>query len=360
MTKVAPIQIAPEEYKKRLQEIAELSFGTLSDDEILHFLAERKKLTLLEQEYEQAKEAEALRLEQEKKEAAEKAFAKKKAVIVKKIEALNATISPDKPDDELLRLVAERQELEAALEALRPEAKAADQTPAVPVVSIEEASRKAAPEEAALAKEIPEEKKVSAEEGKAIVSEPVVSEAKAATVDEGIGNEKIEGNGMAMNSQFVRYLDQLKSNSGSLGELLQSLPLDVKKNKAFMLKVAEIDPAYAMHYADKETLKRDEDFNVRIASMGNPRNSGNALSEMLPEARTSKVLLAAVRKDYRNIKFIQPTMADYDALLDIAKAGALDKVKSLKEAADILLLIPKILQQDKKFMAQVESTGATK
>ena len=160
-------------------------------------------------------------------------------------------------------------------------------------------------------------------------------------------------------SAFSGYLHQLQDNTGALGTLLQGMPLDAKKNKAFMLKVAEIDPAYAMHYADQDTLKRDEDFNIRIASMKNPRNSGNALAEMLPEMRTSKVVLAAVKQDYRNIKLVRPEMAEYDEMMRIAKKAALEKIADLREAADITLLVPRVLQQDKEFMRAVAHATAS-
>lgn len=139
---------------------------------------------------------------------------------------------------------------------------------------------------------------------------------------------------------------------GSLGTFLQEMPLEAKAHKQFMLKVAELDPAYAMHYADK-TLKMNESFNVRIAAMKNPRNSGNPLAEMLPEARTSRVVLTAVRQDYRNVKFVQPTMEDYDEILRIAKMATLKKVQELQEAVDITLIVPRPLSQDKRFMEQV-------
>lgn len=349
--------------KKRLQEIAEIRFGTLSDDEILRFLAERKRLTDVEREYEKVQKEEEARLERERKAAENlKATEKKKAVISKKIEELNKLISPEKPDDDLLVLVAERRELEKELEEAgreappRKEETMPDLAPPAPAAAetiLEKGLPKLEPELKAVAPAVvSKEEAAGADEKKEAVTE-IPSGAFKAHADEGYGREKIQSDNIEGGSEFQRYFDQLKDNVGSLGTLLQNMPLDAKKNKAFMLKVAEIDPAYAMHYADKETLKRDEDFNMRVASMKNPRNSGNAIAEMLPEARTSKVLLAAVKQDYRNVRFIQPSMADYDEMISIAKRGALEKVKSLKEAADILLLIPKPLQQDKPFMLQV-------
>lgn len=177
------------------------------------------------------------------------------------------------------------------------------------------------------------------------------------SLKEEFGGETI-GEEIPENSELRRYLTQLKNNTGSLGTLLQEMPADAKKNKAFMLAVAEFDPAYAMHYADQE-LKRNEDFNLRVAAMKNPRNSGNALAEMLPEARTSRVVLAAVKEDYRNIRFIQPNMEDYDEMINIAKKAALEKIKELKNAADAMLLVPRPLQQDARFMEEVRTITIT-
>jgi|GEM_PF-1596661 len=362
MTKTAQGQSALGESKKRLQEIAEIRLGTLSDDEILRFLAERKRLTDVEREYEKVQKEEEARLERERKAAENlKAAEKKKAAISKKIEELNKSISGEVPDDDLLVLVAKRRELEKELEEadgetfLRKEEPASAPVPPLPVVAEtipEKEHPKPEPKAATPAATLKEEVTL-ADDKKVVVTEvsPLSSKTR---VDGGYGDEKILNDDIEDGSGFQRYFDQLKDNVGSLGTLLQNMPLDAKRNKAFMLKVAEIDPAYAMHYADKETLKKDEDFNIRVVSLKNPRNSGNAIAEMLPEARTSKVLLAAVKQDYRNVRFIQPSMADYDAMIDIAKRGALEKVKNLKEAVDIMLLIPKLLQQDKPFMLQVK------
>ncbi|MFZ2187493.1 MAG: hypothetical protein WAV46_02590 [Candidatus Moraniibacteriota bacterium] len=365
MAKAPKEQEALEESRQRLQEIAGIQFGGLSDDEILHFLAERKRLSDLEREYEKAQEEEAERFKREKSAAALKVSEKKKAAILKKIEVLNQSITPEKQDDDLLVLVAERRALEKELAAAggetvseTGEAMPEPRAPA-PVAVAEEAlpAKALVPPRETVPEIAPEEPKETEGDG----GQETGGETAVETPPQGFqqavrfGNEKISDHGIEGGTEFDRYFNQLQSNVGSLGELLQALPLNAKKNKAFMLKVAEIDPAYAMHYADKETLKRDEDFNVRIAALNNPRNSGNALSEMLPEARTSKVLLVAVKQDYRNVRFIQPDMADYDEMLDIAKKTTLEKVKSLKEAADITVLVPRLLQQDKPFMLQVKA-----
>lgn len=360
-----------EQYRKRLVEISEMKFGTLSDDDILHTLAERKEISLLE-EHEQE------RLAQEKKEAEEKALQEQKeaeekvqkekeasearvrhekvSLIEQKITVLNQSISPDKKDDDLLALIQERRTLEEELASLNRSKGPAEVVPEKLIAVV--------PEETVVP-EVPLKEIVSfAQKATPEVSGEHLSDsfppALARKQEEEFGTEAIESMGINENSQFARYLDQLKSNAGSLGEFLQQLPLEAKKNKAFMLKVAEVDPAYAMHYADPNTLKMDEDFNMRIASLDNPRNSGNALSEMLPDARTSKVLLVAVRRDYRNVKFIEPQMSDYDELISIAKKGTLRRIAELKEAADIDLIVPRILQKDKTFMTEARELASKK
>lgn len=110
-----------------------------------------------------------------------------------------------------------------------------------------------------------------------------------------------------------------------------------------------------MHYADQNTLKRDPDFNIKVAAMRNTKGSGSALSEMLPEARTPQVVMAAIKADYRNVRFLLPQMEGYDDMLARAKNGALQKVKELKDGASLSLLLPKILQKDKEFMKQIEA-----
>lgn len=372
MAKDTQTKDAVEEYKRRLQEITQIQFGVLSDDAILRFLAERNRLSVSVSEYERKEQEEADRLEREKKEAARKVAEKKRITLSEKIEELNKSISPDKKDDDLLTLVSERRVLEIELETINREFPSEkDPVEKKPILSqkvveaivpskelSEETVTPAVPREDIPDKiVVPIVPQVIVEEAVVEKKEeriPEVTPPEVTVPQEEFGSEKIQDDGIEENSEFDRYFDQLKSNAGSLGEFLQQMPVAAKKNKAFMLKVATIDPAYAMHYADKDTLKLDEDFNVRIASLDNPRNSGNALSEMLPQARTSKVLLTAVKQDYRNIKFIQPNMAAYDEIMNIAKTGAFEKVKSLKEAADASVLIPRLLQQDKQFMLQIK------
>jgi len=292
----------------------------------------------------------------EKKEAEEKERKEKIVVITEKIEALNKSISPDKKDDDLLVLIQERRKLEEELVSLNgttplyetvPE-KSPEMSP-LPVgeeILSEKEEIPVAPEESVT---VPEKKEISQQN----LSDNF-PEALSRQKDD-VGMETIVDTGMKEDSEFTRYVAQLEANTGSLGEFLQQLSLTAKQHKAFMLKVAEIDPAYAMHYADPGILKMDEDFNIRIAALDNPRNSGNALSEMLPNMRTSKVLLVAVKRDYRNIKFIESNMADYDEMIAIAKKSALKKISDLKEVADIDVLVPKILQKDKEFMVEAKA-----
>lgn len=354
---------------ERLETIANTKFGVLSDDEVLALLAERKHLEILQREYaaqkkeEEERERERARIEKENAQR-QNSIAHKKAVLIQSIETLNQSISPDKTDTELLTFVKQRRALEKELEALGSTqdtvtmqspsiAPAPESTPLSPVepenAAVSDEQNGMLPETAPSTPEttIP----VSVVEKKE--TEPQVSSFKE-ELKEDFGRERIQDNDFTEGSELHRYLDQLKNNIGSLGTLLQEMPANAKKNKAFMLKVAEIDPAYAMHYADAGTLKIDEDFNIRIASMKNPRNSGNALAEMLPEARTSNVVLAAVKQDYKNVKFIQPHMEAYDEILSIAKRSTLERLKELKEAADMLLIVPRPLQEDKQFMEEAK------
>ncbi|MDO8565983.1 MAG: hypothetical protein Q7S04_02225 [Candidatus Moranbacteria bacterium] len=356
MAKTVQGQNTSGENKRRLQEIAETRFGVLSDDEILRFLAQRKQLSDLEREYEKVQKEEEFRLEQERrKEESLKATEKKKIAILEKIKELNKSISGEVSDDDLLILVSHRRELEKELEELGGGATPQKEKVSPRPVSPSRVGENTLPEKESPKTAVPNARKEAAPgDGEKRASTEGSLQKLAGHVEEGYGSEKILSNGTQEDSQFHRYLDQLKNNVGSLGTLLQDMPLDAKKNKAFMLKVAEIDPAYAMHFADKDALKKDESFNIQVVSLKNQRNSGNALAEMLPEARTSKVLLAAVKQDYRNVRFIQPNMADYEEMINIAKTGALEKVRSLKEAVDMRLLIPKLLGQDKQFMLQVK------
>lgn len=350
------------ENSKRLKEIAEIKLGKLSDDEVAELLVERQRLTELEREYErlQKEEEERLQKEQERlqkeeeerllmeKERAEKIAAakKKKQALAQDIERLGQSISPDKPDDELLTLIVERKRLEKELRDIEtemshqppmevtPDVSAAMPTEDIPMDNLDEKK----------AGEVETEEKILLEQE----AEPAPSFKES--LKEEFGPETIEED-LPEGGELQRYLNQLKNNTGALGTLLQEMPADAKKNKVFMLRVAEIDPAYAMHYADQE-LKKNESFNIKVASMKNQRHSGNALAEMLPEARTSRVVLAAVKQDYRNVKFVQPNMADYDEMMSIAKKVTLERLNELKSAADILLIIPRLLQQDKQFMAE--------
>lgn len=355
---------SPSASHTRLAEISALTFGTLSDSEVLGLLAERKHLQELERTYAQAQAAEARIREQEeeKKRAAE---ARQRADLQAQIETLNHSISPDKADAELLKLVAERQALEKELEDLGKKTAASDdreergKQDITSAVKVSDTLGGDGTYEGRASLELTPEFPATATPVETLDTAGPAQAFKQSLKEE-FGHEGIMDDGFAEGSELHRYLDQLKNNTGSLGTLLQEMPLEAKKNKQFMLKVAEIDSAYAMHYADSDTLKRDEEFNIKIASMKNNRNSGNALAEMLPEARTSKVVLAAVRQDYRNVKFLKPEMEDYDEILNMAKKATLEKLRDLKEATDISLLIPKPLQQDHAFMAEIEQLGETR
>ncbi len=334
------------EYTERLEQIAHTVFGELSDDQVLQLLAERKQLEALKEQYEQVQ-----------KEQEEKAHMQaEKAEIESQLEHLNTLISPDKPDDELIHLVEERKVLEEKLAA-------ADQ--ALGGSSVSEVSIQAQEEKP---EEKPKENSVEKSEeepalviGKKEEEKPVESHSESQSqgtdqfvVNKDFGEHKIQEFTLDANSELAQYISQMEGNPDGMGKLLEDLPVAAKRDKMFMLAVAQIDPAYAMHYADKDVLKKDEDFNVKVVSMKGKRASGNVLAEMTPEARTEAVVMAAVKQDYKNVRFVLPQMKSYDQILERAKKMALQKVKELKESVDIAVLVPKILQKDKAFMEQVE------
>ena len=362
-----------EQHKTRLDEISGMNFGALSDDEALELLAERKHLEALYDAYQERQtHLTELQAEEDQTEVA--------------IEELNRSISPDKDDAALLSLITHRKELEANLlevhaeiESLKKgkpqksgklDEKRADP---LPEVSREDEKASQAPEEppvpepvvAEEAPPVPSQPEVQEREKEEVSVPPVepeetpapLADASKAGVTEEFGQEGISGNSLGENVDLEKYIDQLKTNKDSLGTILQGMPLNAKKNKAFMLEVARIDPAYAMHYADI-TLKKEEDFNVQVAGIKNPRNSGNALSEMLPEARTAKVVSAGVKQDYKNIRFATPQMEGYALMIASAKKRALEEIRQMKNAVDVRLLVPKPLQQDKAFMQEVEKAQA--
>lgn len=334
--------------KVRLDEIAETRFGELSDDQVLQLLAERKQLQSLLAQYEQVQKAE---------EAKSRAQSEK-AAIEQELGRLNALINPDKPDDELIHLIEERKTWEAKLEAVEetlaelgvveteaPTTKKETVPESVPIpVSVPASEpRTEAPSKESGLEEVPVAKSVIGQEG-----------ILKASIDKDFGEHKILETTIDPSSELGRYLEQIERSPDSMGTILDGLPVSAKRDKDFMLAVAAIDPAYAMHYADKDVLKKDEDFNLRVVATKGQRASGSVLAEMLPEARTEAVVMAALKQDYRNIRFALPQMREYDKMLERAKKAALEKVRELKESVDISMLVPKILQKDKSFMEKVE------
>ena len=333
-----------EDHKSRLTEIASTVLGTLSDEDVLQLLAERKRLEELQEQYEKLQEEQAAqaRLEEEK------------ASIEKELGRLNKLISPDKPDDELIRLIEERKTWELKMATLTGQAPSATDVPQP------KPSEKTAPTEKRetvveeVSQVIPKSEEGTAREKSVDETKTEKNlEGLGIVPDDSFGGEQIVEAGMSTGNEFSHYLDEVRRATGSLGRVLEGLPANVKKDKPFMLEVAKVDPAYAMHYADAN-LKKDEDFNVKVAAVKGGRNSGSALSEMLPEMRTAKVVAAGIRADYRNVRFALPQMDGYEEMLSRAKSGALEKVQELKESVDIGLLVPKILQKDKEFMKQIE------
>ncbi len=338
--------VKADDHKKRLLVIANTNLAELSDEEVLRLLAERKQLEILEKEYEQA----------QKKQEARYLVEQQQADIEEKLTNLNKCITPDKADDDLLKLIKERQGLEAERDALAaelmvivqgegatliPEQKqsASTTTETAPTLATEKVLPPIAP---------PETVPVVVERDEVPIEEP--TDVISGVVDADFGREAIARESGELN----RYIGELKNNAESLGTFLDGMPLDAKQSRAFMLEVAKIDPAYAMHYADKNTLKKDESFNLALVSIRNTHNTGTVLSEMLPEARTAKVVMAAIRTDYRNVRFALPQMEDYEEMLELAKKMALEKIKEMKDGVDAPFLVPKVLQKDKAFMAEVE------
>lgn len=323
-------------YKERLTEIAGTLLGELSDEEILHLLAERKQLQELEEQYQELQQERAA-LDQAEEE---------KVAIEKELARLNKLISPDKPDEELIHLIEERKTWEAKMETIENTLVHLKKGEKLPKEDLQPIDK---PEP--ILEKVPQEVDIAPAK---IVSEQKVDIKEIPSINQDFGQEKIIESDSSERSEFSSYLEELRSNTSSMGRILEQLPMDAKKDKPFMLEVAKIDPAYAMHYADKSSLKRDEDFNIKVASIKNKHNSASPLSEMLPEARTANVVMAAIKSDYRNVRFLLPQMEGYDDMLARAKSGALDRMKELKDSADISFLIPKMLQKDKTFMKQIE------
>ena len=261
-------------YDERLTAIAGTEFGELSDDQILQLLAERKQLSELKLKYDVAQEERALMLAAETQ----------KSNIEQELARLNTLISPDRPDDELIRLVEERRGLEMKLAEAQstlaqlqggstvgapaaPSPKTAPTTKGRAVKKKSEAMEPVALEEAVVP-EILDEPVLPAE---VTVTESTIQDA----VDEEYGALKIQGDiRLEPGSELGQSLDRIMSDPDAIGTILDSLPPTAKSDKAFMLGVAAVDPAYAMHYADKETLKKDEDFNLRVLSAKGQRVSG--------------------------------------------------------------------------------------
>lgn len=346
---------------ERLLAIADMAIGTLSDEAVLELLAERRTLQ---------KENTAYERERDEKEKQVQAAAAERQAIEHELTELNASITPDKDDDTLLALVAQRKKLEAKLSALgEPEkAVAADPTPEAEVSEPAEKPEKIAEPPVSEAEEVMGEKEPPVEESKpepvAETAAPEIAEAEPEeeekqeekapkkVLDERIGEERIN---MATSSADAKeFLELLSTNPDDALSQLESLPDELKKDKGFMLKVAAVDPAYAMHYADAKTLKKNEEFNVKIASLNNPRNSGNPLAEMLSEARTAPVVMAAVKNDFRNLRYAMPDMEGYADMLEIAKKQAREKVKSLGQAVDLRMFLPKALRDDQVFLEEAE------
>jgi len=348
---------------ERLAAIAATVLGVLSDESVLELFAERRTLEKENTTYEK---------ERDEKEQQAQAAAAERQSIEQELAKLNTSITPDKDDDTLLALVAERKKLEVKLAALGESGPAVVADPMLEADAPEPTEEKLMEElekiiEPPVVEEVAEEPTKPTETSKldpaeavapvTVESEPEEDAKKEEkkpkkVVDERIGEEKIN---MAVSSSDAKeFLQLLSENPDDALSRLEGLPDELKKDKGFMLKVAAVDPAYAMHYADAKTLKKNEEFNVKIASLNNPRNSGNPLAEMLSEARTAPVVMAAVKNDFRNLRYAMPDMEGYTDMLEIAKKQAREKVKSLGQAVDLRMFLPKALRDDQAFLEEAE------
>ncbi len=333
---------ARKQQEKRLKEIQAMTFAGLPDEAILEILAERKHLENLMQEYalqDQAEEA-----SKQKK----KALLQEEKEVEEKIEHLNEEIRPDKADDELLALIKERKDLEAELLHIEEELGEPLPRQLTEVAPLEEVVQSVPEQEPAEAAE-----EASAEVATETESPIEAEEKKEELFKKGdFGEIGIQPDRFKDSGDLERYVHELESSRDSLGSFLQSLPREARSHKEFMLKVAAIDPAYAMHYA-VDQLRRDEDFHIQIAMLPNTRGTGNPLAEMDPDMRTERVVLAATREDFRNVRFVSEDMSLYDDIVAVAKKGALEQAKALKNAINVTVFIPKVLQKDVTFMEQV-------
>lgn len=356
-------------HAERLEALARVTLGTLSDEAVLELLAERRTLEKEKQVYEQAQAEEQKRTEVQ---------ALERTTLQEALQKLNAAITPDKDDEALLALVAERKEVEAKLKALGEES--SPKTTSLSTDGMQEAAE--IPGEARGA-ETPSEAPDKTGEGAPVetalpeAEESVSSDTKAQdmtevrvdtegaapesvspdtkpdkVLDERIGGERIHA--VLSSAEADDFLKLLEGNPDEALSRLESLPDDLKKDRSFMLRVALVDPAYAMHYADAKTLKKDEEFNVKVAGLQNPRNSGNPLAEMLSEARTAKVVLAAVKTDFRNLRYATQEMEGYAEILEIGKKEAREKVQALGQAVDLRMFLPKVLRDDHEFLLEME------
>ena len=348
----------------RLQEISTTIFGSLTDEVVLELLAERRSLAKENGLYESIRDEQVKRVAE---------LTAEEQALERELEELNVSITPDKDDDTLLKLIQQRKELEAKLETLGAEERElaagslheeagpeeeseSDQYPSV--IEVVTAAGKSTEVRTEAVPSSSEETPASSEESDRELKVPDAQEStpeekpkKEKVLDAQIGNEKIEG---IDDSEALDYLQFLHSNPEEALARLEALPEHLRKNKLFMLEVAKVDPAYAMHYADSKTLKRDEDFNARIAAMKNPRDSGNPLAEMLSDMRTNRVVMAAVKQDFRNLRYATRSMEGYAEMIEIAKREAREKAESLGQAVDVRVFLPKTLRDDREFLREIE------
>ncbi len=348
----------------RLQEISVMTFGSLTDEVVLELLAERRSLIKENDLYENIRNEQAKRVAE---------LTAEEQALEHELEELNAAITPDKDDDTLLKLIQRRKELESKLEVLGAEERelsigspheegrsmpnpSLDDVPVSVSPPLEEEPEESVEEtevRSQVALPTPAAQSVGDISQESVVQEPIREEEpkKEKISDTLIGSEGIK---RVDDEEALEYLRFLHTNPEEALARLETLSEHLRKDKLFMLEVAKVDPAYAMHYADSKTLKRDEDFNVRIAGMKNPRDSGNPLAEMLSDMRTHQVVMAAVKQDFRNLRYATRSMEGYAEMVEIAKREAREKVRSLGQAVDVRVFLPKTLREDREFLKEIE------
>ena len=225
----------------RLQEIGTTALGSLTDEVILELLAERRLLTKENDLYESIRDEQAKRVAE---------LTAEEQALERELEELNISITPDKDDDTLLKLIQHRKELEAKLETLGAEERKLAAKPAreeeIPgkeqevIVAVQDSSEDDVVSPIKESASDTEEVKTRAEtvpspEAGPLLSEESASEEKTKkgkVSDALIGSEGIRG---VSSQEAENYLKFLQSNPEEALAQLETLPEYLRKDKPFML-----------------------------------------------------------------------------------------------------------------------------